>query len=64
MGAVLNGDNEAAVDLFLRDKITFTQIADLVGKAVEGANYRAEITVDDVLESDRAARRMVLDCVK
>lgn len=64
LGAVLNGANEAAVDLFLRDKISFTQIADLVGKAVEGANYRAEITVDDVLESDRAARRMVLDCVK
>ena len=64
LGAVLNGANEAAVDLFLRDKISFTQIADLVGKAVEGANYKAEITVDDVLESDRAARRMVLDCVK
>ena len=64
LGAVLNGANEAAVDLFLRDKISFTQIADLVGKAVEGANYRAEITVDDVLESDRAARSMVLDCVK
>ena len=64
LGAVLNGANEAAVDLFLRDNLTFTQIADLVGKAVEGANYRAEITVDDVLESDRAARRMVLDCVK
>ena len=64
LGAVLNGANEAAVDLFLRDKITFTQIADLVGKAVEGANYKAEITVDDVLKRDRAARRMVLDCVK
>ena len=64
LGAVLNGSNEAAVDLFLSYKITFTQIADLVGKAVEGANYKAEITVDDVLESDRAARRMVLDCVK
>ena len=64
LGAVLNGAHEAAVDLFLRDKITFTQIADLVGKAVEGANYKAEITVDDVLKSDRAARRMVLDCVK
>ena len=64
LGAVLNGANEAAVDLFLHDKISFTQIADLVGKAVEGANYKEEITVDDVLESDRAARRMVLDCVK
>lgn len=64
LGAVLNGANEAAVDLFLHDKISFTQIADLVGKAVEGANYMTEITVDDVLESDRAARRMVLDCVK
>lgn len=64
LGAVLNGANEAAVDLFLKDKIAFTEIAELVGKAVEGVNYISEITVNDVLESDRAARRMVLDCVK
>lgn len=64
LGAVLNGANEAAVDLFLHDKIAFTEIAELVGKAVEGANYISEITVNDVLESDRAARRMVLDSVK
>ncbi|MDO5548521.1 MAG: 1-deoxy-D-xylulose-5-phosphate reductoisomerase [Eubacteriales bacterium] len=64
LGAVLNGANEAAVDLFLKDKIAFTEIAELVGKAVEGVNYISEITVNDVLESDRVARRMVLDCVK
>jgi 1-deoxy-D-xylulose-5-phosphate reductoisomerase len=64
LGAVLNGANEAAVDLFLHDKIAFTEIAELVEKAIEGVNYISEITVDDVLESDRAARRMVLACAK
>ncbi|MGN1014092.1 MAG: 1-deoxy-D-xylulose-5-phosphate reductoisomerase [Butyricicoccus sp.] len=64
LGAVLNGANEAAVDLFLHDKILFHQIPELVAMAMDGADYRAEITVDDVLESDRAARRAVLEAVK
>lgn len=64
LGTVLNGANEAAVDLFLHDKIAFHQIAELVGETMERIAFCADITVEDVLESDRAARRMVRECVK
>lgn len=58
-GAVLNGANEAAVDLFLHDKIAFYQIAELVEAAMNQVDYLSEITVEDVLQSDRAAREIV-----
>lgn len=64
MGAIMNGANEAAVDLFLHDRIAFSDIAELVAKAMDGVKYISDISVDDVLESDRAARRIVLDCMK
>ncbi len=63
-GAVLNGANEAAVDLFLHDQIAFHQIAELVEKGMERVAFCSDITVDDVLESDRAARRAVIEYVK
>lgn len=58
MGAVLNGANEAAVGLFLNDKIAFGEIADRVAHALETVPYRKQITLDDVLESDRLAREI------
>lgn len=58
MGAVLNGANEAAVGLFLNNKIAFGEIADRVAHALETVPYRKQITLDDVLESDRLAREI------
>jgi 1-deoxy-D-xylulose-5-phosphate reductoisomerase len=63
-GAVLNGANEAAVDLFLHDRIPFYRIAQLVQAAMDSVPYLPDITVDDVLESDRAARGIVYSLVK
>ena len=59
LGAVMNGANEAAVDLFLHDRIPFYRIPELVRGAMDAVDYLPEITVDDVLESDRAAREVV-----
>ncbi len=59
LGAVMNGANEAAVDLFLQDRIPFYRIPELVRGAMDAVEYLPEITVDDVLESDRAAREIV-----
>ncbi|MDO4173945.1 MAG: 1-deoxy-D-xylulose-5-phosphate reductoisomerase [Eubacteriales bacterium] len=59
LGAVLNGANEAAVALFLQDRIAFHQIPELVEQAMDSVNYMPDITVDDVLESDRMARAVV-----
>ena len=59
-GAVLNGANEAAVGLFLNGKIGFTDIAERVSRALEAIPYKKDITLDDVLAADKAAREIVL----
>ena len=59
--AVMNGANEAAVALYLQDKIGFYDIYDLVRGAVNAVDYIAEPTLEQVLESDRLARQYVFD---
>ena len=57
--AVMNGANEAAVALFLQDKIGFYDIYRLVSGAVETVAFIQEPSLDDILESDRLARSYV-----
>ena len=57
--AVLNGANEAAVDLFLRDKVGFLDIADLVEGALETVRPSDGTDLDAVLAADAAARAAV-----
>lgn len=57
--AVMNGANEAAVDLFLRDKIEFTQIYELVSEAVAEFSGVLANTVDDIIELDDEVRGFV-----
>lgn len=59
-GAALNGANEAAVGLFLNGKIGFTDIAERVAYALDTIPYKKDITLDDVLAADKAAREIVL----
>lgn len=57
--AIMNGANEAAVDLFLRDKIGFMDIPDLVEHALETVPAQPAEKLDAVLEADKAAREAV-----
>ena len=59
-GAILNGANEAAVALFLEDKIGFLEIADRVEKAMKAVPVVEDPTLEDVLAADKAARAAVL----
>ncbi|MBE7037645.1 MAG: 1-deoxy-D-xylulose-5-phosphate reductoisomerase [Ruminococcaceae bacterium] len=59
--AVLNGANEAAVDLFLNDKIKFLDIAYLVKEALSSFKNNGEITEKSVLEADSFAREVVYE---
>ena len=56
---VMNGANEAAVALFLEDKIGFYDIYDLVKGAMDAIPFIADPTLEQVLECDAAARRYV-----
>ena len=57
---VMNGANEAAVALFLEDKIGFYDIYSLVRGAVDTVPFIAEPTLEQILEADRLAREYVL----
>ncbi len=57
--AVFNAANEAAVALFLRDRITFGQIGEAIGAALEQFGALPADSRDAILEVDGAARRFV-----
>ena len=58
---VMNGANEAAVALYLDDKIGFYDIYELVKGAMEAIPFIADPTLDQILECDAAARRYVAE---
>ena len=57
--AAMNGANEEAVALFLQDKIGFYDIYDLVARAVDEAVPGSGTDLEQILDADRAARRLV-----
>ncbi len=58
--AAANSANEEAVQLFLKGKIKFTEIAYLVKEAMLRAPEQETFTLEDVFAVDRAARDFVL----
>ena len=58
--AAANGANEMAVELFLKGKIKFLQIAELVSSAADNQRNCKNYTLEDVFEADKAAREHVL----
>ncbi|MBP3337466.1 MAG: 1-deoxy-D-xylulose-5-phosphate reductoisomerase [Clostridia bacterium] len=57
---VLNGANEACVDLFLKEKIGFLDIADLIEKALSACRGGKISSIDDVISWDRWSREYIL----
>lgn len=64
LGAVMNGADEAAVSLFLQEKITFLDIEKLVINAVHHATFIEQPTLKDIIDSDQFARKYVMDTWK
>ena len=59
MPAVLSSANEAAVALFLEDKIKFYQIAEVVEEAMNAFENKQKFTLDDVFCADREVREHI-----
>ncbi len=57
--AAMNGANECAVGKFLRGEIGYTQLFDLVISATERTNFVQNPSVQDIMETDRAARAYI-----
>ena len=56
---VMNGANEAAVAMYLRDEIGFYDIYDRVCRAVDTVPFIQNPTLEEILEADRLARLAV-----
>ena len=56
---ILNGANEEAVAMFLRDEIGFYDIYRLVSGAMEAVPFVEDPTLEEILASDAAARQYV-----
>lgn len=59
--AVLNAANEAAVALFLQDRLTFFGIYELVHAALETIKNKENPSVEEILDADEQARRLVIN---
>ena len=57
--AILNGANEAAVELFLAERIGFSRIAELVAAARAAVPVVQDPSLEEILAADRAAREAV-----
>ena len=57
--AVMSAANEAAVGLFLGRRLGYNQIYESVSAALSHIDFIAEPSLDDILESDSAAREFI-----
>jgi len=60
---VLNGANEAAVELFRQERISFGQISDLVAGALDAIPSISRPAMEEILEADQQARAYVREAV-
>lgn len=59
MPTILNGANEVCVDLFLREKIAFLQIADIIEETMDKLYKEKEVTLENILEMDLKTRQYI-----
>ena len=63
MCSVFNGANEAAVELFLNGKCSFTDITEFIVTAMSKAPKIENPSLDDIFMADDFARKIVKECV-
>ena len=61
--AVLNAANEVAVQAFLKQRISFVKIPEIIRKTMEQHTVVTDPTLSDILEADRWARKQARNLV-
>ncbi|WP_199118010.1 1-deoxy-D-xylulose-5-phosphate reductoisomerase [Pedobacter sp. ASV28] len=56
MPCIINAANEVVVDAFLKDKIGFLEMSDVIGECMNAVDFITHPTLDDYLETDRLTR--------
>ena len=61
---ILNAANEIAVYAFLRNRIGFLEMTELIEKTLEKINYISEPTLEDYFETDGEARNFAASLIQ
>lgn len=64
MPTILNGANEACVDLFLNKSIGFLQIGDIIEEAMNRFDYDQELTLENIIRLDKEVRDYIYKSYK
>jgi 1-deoxy-D-xylulose-5-phosphate reductoisomerase len=62
--AVLNAANEMAVNAFLKEKISFRDIARIVSLTMDAHTVAANPNLGDIIDADRLARKKAADLIR
>jgi len=61
---VLNAANEVAVEAFLKERIGFLEMSDLVAHCMDKIAYIAHPSYEDYVDSDKETRQLALDSIR
>ncbi|GAB4321039.1 MAG: 1-deoxy-D-xylulose-5-phosphate reductoisomerase [Bacteroidales bacterium] len=61
---VLNAANEVAVDMFLRGRLPFGKIPDLIETCIQGADFIQAPDLDELIACDRVSRIRAMEWIK
>ena len=64
MPTILNGANEAVVDLFLKEKINYLQIPEIIEECMEKFDYNQNVTVENIILMDEKVREYIYNNYK
>lgn len=60
---IMNAANEVAVDAFLKGKIGFMQIPEIIENALNKVAFQSAITVESCFATDKEARRIAMEMI-
>lgn len=63
MACIMNGANEVAVDAFLKDRILFHRIPEIIEKTMEKATFVALPDIDDIYSSHNEAKEIATSLI-
>ena len=63
MACIMNGANEVAVDAFLKGKIRFCRIPQIIEKTMEKATFVPLPDIDDIYQSHEQAKEIAMSLI-
>ena len=60
---ILNAANEIVVDAFLKNKVKFLEMSDIIERCMSDVKFVAAPSLEDYMETDRASRELANEII-